>query len=133
MSLTVHPSQDDYELQLTEQARLNPALVRHFRDIQGILLDAEALPKLAYGTARFDPHPVLDRLRHLTEGVRGISVEHRVLVSTFADLADIVEDEAVPARPPGALRPALGRARRRLRGARTAGHLPADRRAGPGR
>ncbi|WP_159617555.1 DUF4011 domain-containing protein [Arthrobacter zhaoguopingii] len=95
MSLTVHPSQDDYELQLTEQARLNPALVRHFGDIQGIHLDAEALPRLAYGTARFDPHPVLDRLRHLTDGVRGISVEHRLLVSTFADLADIVEDEAI--------------------------------------
>ena len=100
VSLTVHSSQDDYELQLTDQARVNPALVRHLTFEQDVVFDADALARLAYGTARFDPHPVLERLRQLTEGVRGISVEHRILLATFADLADISNDPAVRADHP---------------------------------
>nr|WP_225217251.1 DUF4011 domain-containing protein [Arthrobacter pullicola] len=100
VSLTVHASQDDYELQLTGKAELNPALVRHLQAQQGLDVDAEALARLAYGTARFDPHPVLDRLRALAEGVRGMNIEHRILVSTFADLPDLAEDTALdPSHP----------------------------------
>ena len=100
VSLTVHASQDDYELQLTGKAGLNPALVRHLETQQGLDVDAEALARLAYGTARFDPHPVLERLRGLTEGVRGMNIEHRLLVSTFADLPDLAEDTALdPSHP----------------------------------
>ncbi|WP_026550632.1 DUF4011 domain-containing protein [Arthrobacter sp. Br18] len=100
VSLTVHSSQDDYELQIVEQARINPALVRHLRTVQGIDVEPEALARLAYGTARFDPYPVLERLRQLADGVRGMSVEHRILVSTFADLATISDDPAVhPGHP----------------------------------
>ncbi|MFD1845300.1 DUF4011 domain-containing protein [Arthrobacter flavus] len=95
VSLTVHASQDDYELQLTEHARLNPALVRHLRSAQGVTFDPESVAKLAYGTARFDPLPVLDKLRALTEGVRGMAIEHHLLVSTFADLADVADDPAI--------------------------------------
>ncbi|WP_422390317.1 DUF4011 domain-containing protein [Arthrobacter sp. N1] len=95
VSLTVHPSQDDYELQITEQARMNPALVRHLRNQQGLDVDPGAIARLAYGTARFDPHPVLERMRILADGVRGMSVEHRVLVSTFADLAGVKGDPAL--------------------------------------
>ncbi len=100
VSLTVHASQDDYELQLTEHARLNPALVRHLRSAQGVAIDAGAVAKLAYGTARFDPLPVLDRLRALTDGVRGMAIEHHLLVSTFADLADVADDPAIRADHP---------------------------------
>ncbi len=95
VSLTVHASQDDYELQLTEQARMNPALVRHLRTKQGLRLDPARVARLAYGTARFDPHPVLEHMRVLTADVRGISVEHRLLVSTFADLTGIKGDPAL--------------------------------------
>jgi hypothetical protein len=95
VSLTVHPSQDDYELQITEQARMNPALVRHLRNEQGLRVDPVGIARLAYGTARFDPHPVLERMRALSEGVRGMSVEHRILVSTFADLAGVKGDPAL--------------------------------------
>ncbi len=95
VSLTVHPSQDDYELQITEQARMNPALVRHLRHHQGLDLDPVAIARLAYGTARFDPHPVLERMRILSAGVRGMSVEHRVLAATFADLAGVKGDPAL--------------------------------------
>lgn len=95
VALTVHSSQDDYELQLTEQARLNPALVRTLQRDHGIGFDPDAVARLAYSTARFDPHPVLDRLRTLTDNVRGMTIEHHILVSTFADLADVGADAAV--------------------------------------
>ncbi|WP_235436672.1 DUF4011 domain-containing protein [Arthrobacter sp. RIT-PI-e] len=110
VSLTVHASQDDYELQITEQARMNPALVRHLRDWQGLDLDPQAVARLAYGTARFDPHPVLERVRLLSEGVRGMSVEHRILVATFADLAGVKGDPALQADHP-VLAALLGAAR----------------------
>ncbi|WP_331460322.1 MULTISPECIES: DUF4011 domain-containing protein [unclassified Arthrobacter] len=100
VALTVHASQDDYELQLTEKAALNPALVRHLQHEQGLDIDVDALTRLAYGTARFDPHPVLEKLRAVTGSVRGINIEHRLLVSTFADLSDPSEDPALdPAHP----------------------------------
>jgi hypothetical protein len=100
VALTVRPSQDDYELQLSEQARLNPALVRHLRTEQRIGIDPDAVARLAYSTARFEPHPVLERLRSMTENVRGMSIEHRILVSTFADLVDAGSDPALGAPHP---------------------------------
>ena len=128
VALTVHASQDDYELQLTEKAELNPALVRHLLHEQGLDLDVEALARLAYGTARFDPHPVLERLRAVTDGVRGINIEHRLLVSTFADLSDLADDTAIdPAHP--ILRALLDAARGADSGApeaRDPGILPLD-------
>ncbi len=95
VALTVHSSRDDYELQITEQAKLNPALVRHLRRQEQLPVDAAALSALAYGTARFDPHPVLERLRALTANVRGMNIEHHLLISTFADLGDVGHDPAV--------------------------------------
>ncbi|MCG2621736.1 DUF4011 domain-containing protein [Arthrobacter sp. I2-34] len=89
VALTVRPTQDDYELQLTERARLNPALVRHLQTEQGLAIDAAAVARLAYGTARFDPHPVLEQLRLLTADVRGMNIEHHLLVSTFADQSEL--------------------------------------------
>lgn len=97
VALTVRSGQDDYELQLMEQAQLNPALVNHLRDHAGIHLDAQALARLAYSTARFDPAPVLDRLRALLAPLEGAAVEHELLVSTFAFLADNLADPALRA------------------------------------
>lgn len=100
ISLTARSGQDDYEVQLTDQARVNPALVRQLEREYGIDIDPEALASMAYGTARFDPHPVLDHLRTLTAQVRGIAVEHHLYVSTFADLAENLHDPAIaPAHP----------------------------------
>ena len=81
--LTVRPGQDDYELQLTEQARINPALVRNLSRAHGIAFDPQTLARLAYSTARFDPAPVLERLRTLMQPIRGAQVEHHLLVSTL--------------------------------------------------
>ena len=87
ISLTVRPGEDDYELQLTEQAKINPALVRHLKTIHGIVFDVNAVTRMAYSTARFDPQPVLDRLGTLIQPIHGAEVEHNLLVSTFADLS----------------------------------------------
>ncbi|WP_434614672.1 AAA family ATPase [Arthrobacter sp. A5] len=98
--LTARPGQDDYELQLTEQARINPALVRNLQQVHGISVDPQALARLAYSTARFDPAPVLERLRALVQPIKGAEVEHHLLVSTFADLAEHLHDPALLAGNP---------------------------------
>lgn len=96
VALTVRPGQDDYELQLLEQAQVNPALVKHL-DAAGIHLDAAALGRLAYSTARFDPAPVLERVRALLAPLPGATVDHDLVMSTFAFLADNLNDPALAA------------------------------------
>lgn len=95
VALTVRPGQDDYELQLMEQAQVNPALVHRLETQAGISIDAPALGRLAYSTARFDPAPVLDKMRSLLAPVDGATVDHELLVSTFAFLADNLSDPAL--------------------------------------
>lgn len=92
ITLTARPGEDDYELQLTEQAQVNPALVRHLKNIHGIVFDVNAVTRMAYSTARFDPQPVLDRLHTLITPILGAEVEHNLLVSTFADLSGNLDD-----------------------------------------
>lgn len=92
ISLTARPGEDDYELQLTEQAKINPALIRHLKTIHGIVFDVNAITRMAYSTARFDPQPVLERLGTLIQPIHGSEVEHNLLVSTFADLSGSLED-----------------------------------------
>lgn len=92
VSLTVRPGEDDYELQLTEQARINPALVRHLKNVHGIVFDVNAVTRMAYSTARYDPQPVLERLGTLIQPIHGAEIEHNLLVSTFADLSGNLDD-----------------------------------------
>lgn len=92
VALTVRAGQDDYELQVMEQAQLNPALVAHLKESANIELDAASLGRLAYSTARFDPAPVLDKLRTLIAPIDGATVEQELMVSTFAFLADNLRD-----------------------------------------
>ncbi|MCZ2404347.1 DUF4011 domain-containing protein [Paenarthrobacter sp. Z7-10] len=95
VALTARPGEDDYELALTEQARINPALVRNLREAHGVTFDPPALARLAYSTARFDPAPVLERLRSLILPIKGARVEHHLLVSSFADLSENMKDPAL--------------------------------------
>lgn len=92
LTLTSRPGQDDFELQLTEQARFNPALERHLKAVHRIVFDVNAVVRLAYSTARFDPAPVLERLRALTAPIASATIEHNLLVSTYADIAGNLED-----------------------------------------
>ena len=110
ISLTVRPGEDDYELQLTEQAQINPALVRHLKFVHGIVFDVNAVTRMAYSTARYDPLPVLDRLGTLIQPIHGAEVEHNLLVSTFADLSGNLDDPWINRQ-----QPARGRAGRRRR------------------
>lgn len=95
ISLSARAGQDDYELQLTAQATINPALVRLLQKHYGISFDPQAVARLAYNTARFEPGPVLEHLRILTATIPGVNVEHHLLVGSFADLKDNLADPAL--------------------------------------
>lgn len=95
VALTVRSGQDDYELQLMEQAKINPALVSALHQDAGITVDAAALGRLAYSTARFDPAPVLERLRMVLSPIDGAVVDNELLVSSFAFLADNLAHSAL--------------------------------------
>ncbi|GAA1672006.1 hypothetical protein GCM10010977_17230 [Citricoccus zhacaiensis] len=100
LSLTLRGEQDDYELQISDRARLNPALARYFRDHHGIVLDADDYLRAAYATAKLEPMPAMELLRSQGREVRGLVVEHRLLVSTFADLADTASVDVVDSTHP---------------------------------
>ncbi|WP_415854327.1 DUF4011 domain-containing protein [Sinomonas sp. G460-2] len=95
VALTVRSEQDDFEIKLNEQAHLNPALVRHLQTVHRIDIDTGAIERLAYSTARLDPHPVLERVRSLLSPIPGATVDSRLLVSTFADLENSLDDPAI--------------------------------------
>jgi hypothetical protein len=100
LTLTLRTEQDDYEVQITERARLNPALARYFRDTFGITLDPEDYLRAAYATAKLEPMPALELLRSEARELRGLVVENRLLVSTFADLADTASVDVVDSTHP---------------------------------
>ncbi|MBK3326938.1 hypothetical protein, partial [Escherichia coli] len=54
---------DELEVQITEPARLNPALVPNLRRHHGNALDPEAYHPAAYATSRLEPAPAFARLR----------------------------------------------------------------------
>ncbi|MEF3122324.1 hypothetical protein [Kocuria flava] len=89
---------EDFELQIVGRARLNPAMVRRLAADHGVDLAGADLARLAHGTRRLDPAPALETLRTLAGAVPGMHVEHRLLVSTFADLHDRPADSSVEAR-----------------------------------
>ena len=93
--LATRPNRDDYDVQIVGAARLNPALVRFFEGNYGITLDPQQYEEAAYTTAKLEPLPTLDLLRAHTSKVRGLVVEHRLLISTFADLSDTASSEVV--------------------------------------
>ena len=92
ISLTVRPGEDDYELQLTEQAQINPALVRHLKISPRDRLRRQRGHADGVQHGPFDPQPVLDRLGTLVQPIHGAEVEHNLLVSTFADLSGNLDD-----------------------------------------
>lgn len=100
LTLTLRSEQDDYELQLADRARLNPALARYFRDTFGITLDPDDYLRAAYATAKLEPLPALELLRSEARELRGLVVENRLLVSTFADLADTASVDVVDSTHP---------------------------------
>ena len=114
-------SVDDYEISLSDEIRINPALVDYLRQEHDVIVDVDewvAATGLAHG---FDPAPVFNRLRTLTRPVLGMLVNERLVVSTFANITAPYASESLPAAHP-LLRALAGDAEARV-GFRLPGHL----------
>ena len=85
--LAIRRHHSDFELKLQGSFSVNPQLVRIAREHFGIAIDAEALAALAYDGGIFKPQPVIDSLRGLTRSIDTFSVQPRLVVSVFADVA----------------------------------------------
>jgi hypothetical protein len=83
----------DVELKLRGTTFLNPLLKRALHEQFLINLDAEDFAALAEETGVFKPQPVIDRLRGLTEHLQWFTVQPRLVVSTFADVARSMSDD----------------------------------------
>ncbi|MCT1456361.1 hypothetical protein M3G48_03445 [Kocuria rhizophila] len=98
VTVKLRPDHKDFELHIVGPAHLNPALVRRLWEDHGVELATAEMSRLAYGTRKLDPAPVLETLRQLAVEVPGMHVEHQLVVSTFADLHERPADEHVVAR-----------------------------------
>ncbi|WP_412959704.1 AAA family ATPase [Microbacterium sp. 179-I 3D2 NHS] len=85
--LAIRRHHSDFELKLQGAFEVNPELVRIMREHFALSLDASALAALAYDGGIFKPQPVIDSLRATTRSIDTFSVEPRLVVSTFADVA----------------------------------------------
>lgn len=86
---------NDFELKLRGEPFLNPALASVLEKQHGIVLDARGFVALAGQDGSFKPNPVIDRLRGLTGHLEWFSVQPRLVVSSFADVATgLVADAA---------------------------------------
>lgn len=86
LEITPHPNSNDFELRLTGQAKLNPALVRQLRKEYGLDLRQLDVGQLANSMSKLDPEPVIERMRAETSRIPGMMIESKHLVSTFSDL-----------------------------------------------
>lgn len=77
----------DFELKLRGRPELNPELARALTAQFGIELDADAFVDLALTSGVFKPQPVIDRLRGIAAHLAWFTVQPRLLVSSFADVA----------------------------------------------
>ncbi|MCU1512992.1 MAG: family ATPase, partial [Microbacteriaceae bacterium] len=78
---------NDFEVRLKGAPYLNPQLAGALLEQFSIDLDAQAFVALAEQDGSFKPNPVIDRLRGLTSHLQWFSVQPRLIVSSFADVA----------------------------------------------
>ncbi len=84
----------DFEVKLRGAAFLNPALAEALREQYRLVLDANAFVALTDDDGTFKPNPVIDRLRGLTSHLDWFTVQPRLVVSSFADVATALEADA---------------------------------------
>ncbi|PRY67212.1 hypothetical protein B0I08_107107 [Glaciihabitans tibetensis] len=84
----------DFEVKLRGHAFLNPQLARALREHFGLDLDADAFAALADDDGTFKPNQVIDRLRGLTDHLDRFTVQPRLVVSSFADVATTMREDA---------------------------------------
>ncbi|MCU1418366.1 MAG: family ATPase [Schumannella sp.] len=83
----------DAELKLRGGPELNPALAEALERQFGIVLDAAAFVALSDADGTFKPNAVIDQLRALTTHIPDFTVQPRLVVSSFAEVAcDMVAD-----------------------------------------
>lgn len=100
ISLVRREDDDDFDVQITERASANPALLRHLARELDVHISAQQLNGAAYTTARFDPHAALTVVRRETNEIPGFYAQDQILISTFADLVDPADPDLVdPTHP----------------------------------
>ena len=77
----------DFELKLKQRPFVNLALISALQRQFGVRIDARELLHLSHSAGVFKPQPVIDRLRQVAAGIGGFSVQPRLVVSTFHDVA----------------------------------------------
>jgi len=90
----------DFELKLRGTAVLNPELARALNEQFQLRLDAESFVALTDADGTFKPNPVIDRLRGLTSHLSDFAVSPRLVVSSFADVAPGLADDAADLQHP---------------------------------
>lgn len=109
VSLRTRADTNDYEIQFDAQAGLNRALVRHFENAHGIDLDPAQFHRASYVTARFDVVPAAELLTKIAaaaaaedpdSSLGSLQVWRQLYVSTFADLADLGNPQALNTEHP---------------------------------
>ncbi|HEY4153110.1 MAG TPA: AAA family ATPase, partial [Pseudolysinimonas sp.] len=83
----------DFELKLRGTTMLNPALATALERQFQLVLDPDAFVALSDADGSFKPNAVIDQLRALTGHLADFSVQPRLLVSSFAEVApELVAD-----------------------------------------
>ncbi|QKE85822.1 DNA helicase [Arthrobacter sp. NEB 688] len=77
------PRRHDWMLEPGDELEVNPALVNYLASEHGITLDTDRLEQLATANGALDPYPAYAALAEACHGVRDLSVDPRVVVSTF--------------------------------------------------
>lgn len=90
----------DVELTLRGEPELNPALASALERQFGIQLDPRAFVALAHDDGAFKPNAVIDQLRALTGHLAGFTVQPRLLVSSFGEVASALVADAVDLEHP---------------------------------
>lgn len=100
LAITPHPTSDDFEIQLTGPAQLNPAMVRQIKKEYGIDLGTMDVAQLANSMRKLDPEPVIERMRATTGAVPGMTIRSTYFISTFADLKESTGELPATAHTP---------------------------------
>ena len=91
---------EDYEIVLDNEITINPALVQHLREEYDLDVPVDEWVDATGGPHGFDPGPALDRLRDLGQSVPGLRINHRLIISTFANIASPFSTDYLPTQHP---------------------------------
>lgn len=91
---------EDFEIVLGDGIMINPALVQHLSEVYDLEVPVDEWVDATGGPHGFDPGPALDRLRDLAQSVPGLRINHRFVVSTFANIASPFTTDYLPTQHP---------------------------------